>query len=175
MTEEPWIEFKDIWPTKSAFFTWLRSGLRKSIWQFYPPTLQFKISQTYKPSSEYKGRAKKLVKCYLTGEEIGVSAAEIDHVEGNVSLRDWEDLLPFIRHLCASKENMAVVSKEAHKIKSYAERMGISFEEAVIQKEVIAICKAKKDSIWLKEHGIIPSSTAAKRRKQIEEYMKNAE
>lgn len=168
---EPWIEFKDIWPTKSAFFTWLRSGLRKSIWQFYPPKLQFKNSQTYKPSPEYTGRAKKLVRCYLTGEEIPVSYAEIDHVQGNVSLKDWDDLLPFIRHLCASKENMAVVSKEAHKIKSYSEKMGISFDEALIAKSVIAICKAGKDKQWLIDRGITPLGNAKLRRQQITEEM----
>jgi hypothetical protein len=173
MSEEPWIEFKDIWPTKSAFFTWLRSGLRKSIWQFYPPKLQFKNSQTYKPSQEYTGRAKKLVRCYLTGEEIAVSYAEIDHVEGNVSLKDWDDLLPFIRHLCASKENMAVVSKEAHKIKSYAERMGITFEEAVLEKKLIEIFKTKKDKQFLSEHDIVPESNAAKRKEQVREVLKN--
>ena len=60
---------------------------------------------------------------------------------------------------------------EAHKIKSFAEKKGISFEQAVIEKEAIAICKAKKDVQWLKENGIIPASNSAKRRVQIVERL----
>lgn len=168
---EPWEEFPDIWRNKVAFFTWLRSGLRKAVWQFYPPKLQFKQDQTYKPDENYKGRAKKLVRCALTGAEVGVSSAEIDHIEGHVSLKDWEDVLPFIQHLCASKENMQVVSKEAHKVKSYSERMGITFEQAIIEKQVIALCKAKEDKSFLIERGITPASNANKRKEQLREVL----
>lgn len=135
--------------------------------------MQFKNEGCSKPPEDYKGRAKSGAYCELTGEWTGKSLLEVDHRIGNVKFTEWEDVLPFILHLCCDKDEMALVNKEAHKIKSYAERMGITFEEAVIQKEIIAICKSKKDSIWLREHGIIPASTAAKRRKQIEEYMKN--
>ena len=71
---------------------------------------------------------------------------QVDHKEGHVSLRDWDDLPNFILHLVGSEERFAdfqLVEKEAHKIKSYAERMGISFEEAMLEKEVIAFKKLK--------------------------------
>lgn len=103
---------------------------------------------------------------------MGKSAAEIDHIKGHVSLQDWEDVLPFIQHLCASKENMQYVDKEAHKIKSYAERMGISFEEALAIKQAIYLCKNKLDKQWLIERGINPASNESGRRKQIERILK---
>ena len=46
-------------------------------------------------------------------------------------------------------------------------------EESRIDKEIIAIMNSKTDRQWLKDHDIIPASNAAKRRKQIEEEMKN--
>ena len=57
--------------------------------------------------------------------------------------------------------------KEAHKIKSYAEKQGISFEEAKIEKEVIEIIKQKKDKVYLQEHQLPISSTQSLRRKTI--------
>ena len=67
---------------------------------------------------------------------------------------------------------MQLVSKEAHKIKSYAEKMGISFEEASYIKEAISLVKDKKDVAWIKEKGYTPATSSAKRRLQIVEILK---
>ena len=111
------------WKTKSAFFTWLRGGLRKAIWERYPLKIDFKNKSCSIPPSDYVGRAKSGALCSLTGEWTPKSYLEVDHIIGNVSLKDWNDLLPFIQHLCTTKDNMQLVSKEAHKTKSYAEKM----------------------------------------------------
>lgn len=29
---EPWVDYPDIWPTKSKFFTYLRGALRGAVW-----------------------------------------------------------------------------------------------------------------------------------------------
>ena len=152
--KESWEAYPDVWPTKSAFFAWLRGGLRKAIWQFYPPKIKFKNALCKPPPLGYTGRAKSGASCSLTGEWTGKSMLEVDHIVGHVSLREWDDVLGFIQHLCTTSDNMALVSKEAHKIKSYAERMGISFDEAVIEKKIIALMKdRKKCLVMLEEHG----------------------
>ena len=142
MTDEDmkkWLDkHRDIWPTDAKFYSWLRSGLRKSVWQFHPVKLAYKNKCVVPPPVGYTGRAKRLVVCGLTGEYVGVSAAEVDHVDGNVSLRCVDDILPFLLHL-ACPDKMQVVSKDAHKVKSYAERWGISFEEALLVKRAIQI------------------------------------
>ena len=165
--KEPWEEYPHIFETKSAFFTFLRGKLRQALWNRWPGKIEFKKEMAFLPPEGYTGRAKKLGKCALTGEVDAISKMQVDHIVGNVSLRDWEDVLPFILHLCASKENMQLVAVEAHKIKSFAEKKGISFEQAVIEKEAIAICKAKQDVDWLKERGIKPDKNGLKRRGQI--------
>jgi hypothetical protein len=65
---------------------------------------------------------------------------------------------------------MAYVSREAHKVKSYAERKGISFEDALLEKQVIAIEKLKTAGVraWLTTRGITPATNAKERRVQIE-------
>lgn len=140
----PWEEFPEIWKTQSAFFTWLRGGLRRAIWEKYPPKLVYKNTNCTPPPDWYEGRAKSGTECALSGEWIAKSYLEVDHIEGNVSLQEWEDVLPFIRHLCASHSNMQLVGKEAHKIKSYAERMGMTYEHAKIEKDAIKIIKDKQ-------------------------------
>lgn len=169
---EPWIEAPHLWPTKAAFFAFLRGNLRRAVWEKWPLKFEFKNGICEPPPPGYTGRAKSGYYCALTGVWVGKSAAEIDHIHGHVSLQDWADVLPFIQHLCASKSNMQYVDKEAHKIKSYAERMGISFKEAVAIKKAIQICKAKQDKKFLIERGVTPASSAAGRRKQIEELLK---
>jgi hypothetical protein len=153
--DSPWISHPEIWATKSKFFTWLRGGIRLAIWNKYPPKLSFKNKVCKPPPEGLETRAKTGTECALTGEWTGKSKTEVDHIIGNSSLRDWDDVLPFIQHLCTDHSNMQLVSKEAHKIKSYAERMGITFEEAVIEKQVISFMKqsATQQKEFLLEEG----------------------
>ena len=99
------------------------------------------------------------------------SKMEIDHIQGNVSLNDWSDVLPFIQHLCATKDNMQVVGKEAHKVKSYAERMGMSFEEALLEKRVIATLKDKRETARLLRENRMIAKNDAERRQKVREIL----
>lgn len=137
---EPWEEHPH-WKTKAEFFSWLRGQLRKAVWMHWPPKNDFKKEMAVKPPEGYTGKAKKLGSCALSGEMEAISKMQVDHIQGNASLNSWDDVLPFIRHLCASKENMQLVTKEAHKIKSYAEKQGVSYEEAKAIKKAIEACK----------------------------------
>lgn len=148
MQNNLWEIYPHVWKTKAAFFSWLRGGLRRAVWEKYPVKLEFKNEVCSPPPEGLETRAKSGAYCALTGEWVGKSKGEIDHIKGNASLNDWNDVLPFIQHLCATKDNLQFVDKEAHKIKSYAERQGISFEEAIIRKKVIAM--GKKPSAEMK-------------------------
>lgn len=140
---ELWKIAPDIWPTKAKFFAWLRGNLRRALWEKYPIKIQFKNEQCESPPEGYKGKARSGAECVLTGEWTGKSRLQVDHVVGNVPLSEWEHFVPFVLHLLCTKDNMQLVEKEAHKIKSYAERMGITFEEAIVEKQVIAFKKLK--------------------------------
>jgi len=171
---EPWEKYPHIWKSKAAFFTYLRGSLRKAVWNMYPPKLDFKNKNCYPPPEGMITRAKSGVYCALSGEWVGKSKSEVDHVEGNVSLKDWEDILPFLEHLCLRCEgdNLQLVTKEAHKIKSYAEKHNTSYEEAAIAKKTIAICKGDV-KLWLTNKGIDPASNAKLRRQQVLEVLKS--
>lgn len=164
---EPWEEFPNIWKTKSAFFAWLRGGLRRAIWEKYPPKIQFKNGKCTPPPEGYTGKAKSGTECSLTDVWTAKSYLEVDHIEGNASLKGWDDVTSFIQHLCTNSDNMQLVSKEAHKTKSYAERRGISFEEAALEKKVIQIIKDKRDKQFFVDRGLDVPSNAATRRAAI--------
>lgn len=140
---EPWVSHPHIWKTKSEFFNYIRGGLRRGLWERYPIKLEFKNKKLIPPPPEYKGKGKSGYYCDLSGEFVINSKLEVDHIIGNVSLNDWDDLLPFITHLLLCQDNLQLVSKEAHKIKSYAERWGLSYEQAKIEKQVAAFKKKK--------------------------------
>lgn len=169
----PWESYPHIWKTKAAFFSWLRGGLRRGLWEKYPPKLEFKNKVCKPPPEGYTGKAKSGIECALTGEWEGKSKLEIDHRSGNVSLKDWEDLLPFVMHLCFdSDDKVQAVKKEAHKVKSYAEKMGISFAEALAEKKTIEICKSTQGAIdFILNHNITPGKNAKIRRQQVREII----
>lgn len=173
---EPWEYYPEVWATKAAFFAWLRGGLRKAIWQFYPPKIIFKKSHLTKPPEGYTGKAKSGAVCALTGVWTGNSKLQVDHIIGEASLRDWSDIESFVRHLCTNDDNMQLVEVEAHKSKSYSERQGISFEDAVFEKKYILPFKKlnaeqqKKQLQSLGIDSIMP--TSAKRVEQYRNYIK---
>jgi hypothetical protein len=100
-----------------------------------------------------------------------ISHLEVDHLDGHKPLLCVEDILPYIMHLVPPPNSLGLAEKEAHKIKSYSERMGITYEDAVIEKKAIAIMKGD-DKGWLKKRGVVPESNATKRRKQIVDYLR---
>ena len=166
-------EMSHVWKTESAFMSWLRGGIRR-IWSKHPVKLEFiKRNRVKIPNPKPNGRVKEVWggKCALTGEYFVLNELECDHKEGNISLKSVDDIQTFVEGiLIVTLEDLQLVSKEAHKIKSYAEKQGISFEEAKIEKEVIEIIKQKKDKAYCIEHNLVVESTQALRRKTIVAY-----
>jgi hypothetical protein len=163
----------DLFPTEARFWSWLRGCLRRGIWERSPLKFKFKKSACSPPPQGYTGRAKSGAFCALTGEWEMASKLEVDHLVGHQSLLQESDIIPFLIHLLATEGELQLVKKEAHKTKSYADRMGISFDDAVIEKEVIAIMKkgAKAVDKWLRENGA-SGVTATNRRDKIREVLK---
>ena len=164
-------QYPDIFPTEASFWSYLRSAFRQGLWNKSRMKLEFKSRTAGPPPAEYTGRGRKGHVCALSGEWVPVSKSEIDHMKGNVSLLCENDIIPFIVHMLATSDELCVVSKEAHRVKSYSEKMGISFELALAEKQAISLIKEKKDVAWLKERGIVPLTSQAKRRKQIVEFL----
>ena len=167
-------EMSHVWKTESAYMSWLRGGIRRYLWAKNPVKLEFiKQNRVKIPNPNPKGKVKEVWGgvCALTGNIFPIGDMEVDHKEGNHSLKTLDDLVPFVKGIVMiTLDDLQLVSKEAHKIKSYAEKQGISFEEAKIEKEVIEIIKQKKDKAYLQEHQLPVSSTQSARRATIVEH-----
>jgi len=172
----PWEE-TDAWKTRSDFFTWLRGQIRKSIWQNYPLKNEFKKDNTFPVTQEQRekynlsGRVKKVGQCVFCKNYFPASKLQVDHIEQAGSFTTFEDLGYFIEKIACPKSNMQLGCEPCHKIKSYQDRMGISFEEAQATKQAIAIQKEKRDNDFLESARMSPASNAKERRQQIIDYL----
>ena len=145
--QQPWEVFPNIWKTKAAFFSYLRGGLRM-IWSRYPAKLEWKKKQlTSERPPGYTGRGKSFGKCHYCGCMFTGSALEVDHVEQAGACNSWETAGHFMENLLDCNDNWVLACKPCHKVKSHAEKTGASFEEAAIQKRVIAMMKNSKDFV----------------------------
>lgn len=163
--------YPHVWKTKSALLSWIRGGIRRSLWNKSPQKLEFiKKNRIKIPNPNPNGRAKEVFGgvCYITGEALPLDKLQIDHKIGNHSLMSLDDLQAFIEGIAlVTEQDLAFISLEAHANKTYAEKHGISYEEAKATREAIAICRNKQDTKWLEEKGISPAKNQAGRRTQI--------
>lgn len=164
-SKDPWIIYPEIWKNQTAFFTYLRGKLRLT-WSRFPAKLKWKQAQLVSPPKDYTGRAKKLGKCHYCGEWFAASHLEVDHVEQAGQCNSWETAYQFLKNLLDCNDNWVLADKNCHKIKSYAEKQSITFEEARIAKKAI---KSMKQSVkiqlaLLSGYGYNDCSNAAKRK-----------
>lgn len=147
MQNKPW-EYCDLWDTKAQFLEWLRGQLR-NIWQDYPVRTTFKedacVPVTEKMREVYglHRQTKKAAQCVFCLNWFPKSKLEVDHIIGESKLTEVEDIVTYLDHLMCSPKNMQLTCKPCHKIKTYAERYDMTFEDARLEKQVIK---------WLADH-----------------------
>lgn len=164
-------------PSESQYWSWLRGALRR-LWSDYPLRKVWKQSQLRPVTKEerdaklYHPSTKNVGQCSFCKEWMAGSKLECDHLiesEGCTSKETAESFLWHCGGLVA--EDFRLACKPCHKVRSYSQRSGLSFEDSVVEKEVIAICSAKQDKEWLIARGIKPESNADKRKIQIRQEL----
>lgn len=172
----PWEseEGRAVWGTEAQYWNWLRGSLRR-LWSDYPLRVEWKnrklrpVSSDEKVSKIFHPSTKRVGQCSLCMNWFPGGKLECDHIfssEGCTSKETAEKFLWYCGGLTG--DMFQLVCKPCHKIKSYSERMGVSFEQAVAEKKAIAIQKQKGyDVVWLEESGVVPGKNAKLRRQQI--------
>lgn len=144
MTKDPWVNHPHIWRTKSEYMSFLRGGVRRGLWEKNQIKINFKKENRCRVPLGKKTRSNPKgeiwgAKCFYCGGFFKESAVEVDHFKGGHSLKDVSDLVPFIKGLLfVDNDDLRLACKKCHKQKTLSESRGISFEEAGIQKQVIA-------------------------------------
>jgi len=173
----PWNDTK-IWKTKAEFFKYIRGTLRMG-WKRYPLKIEYRNSMVI-PNFEGSGvtnpRVKKVGKCEICQNWFPQSALETDHIKPCGTIRDWETAGTFLHNMFCDKDNLRLLCCECHGQITYAERMGMSMEDAIIEKQCVAFGKlpAAEQSAKFTEIGLNPDeySTKEKRRDAYREYLK---
>lgn len=178
---KPW-EWSSAWKTKAAYFSWLRGQIRR-IWTKYPVKADFKrsrlrpVTQEEREQKLFHPSTKQVGQCEHCRKWFPGSKLEVDHItptEGCTSIGGAQEFL--LRMAAEPVSNMSLLCKEHHNVKSYADLMGISIEEAIIQKAVLAAEKKHGKGLqrWLISKGFPPEDTSnkPKRRDCLEQLIR---
>lgn len=153
----------------------LRGAIRQ-VWRFHPTKLSLLLKNTI-VDNDPNTRTKWLHECSMCANLFKGSDIEVDHIKGENSLLSFEDLETFAKSIIGvGWDDLQLLCKPCHEIKSYQERYNLTFEEAKKEKAVIAITKltAGKQKKWLTDNGVKkPASNLEGRTKQIREVLKN--
>lgn len=176
MNKEPWLYVGSIWKTEAEYWGWVRSCIRR-MWANYPIAKNFKKAQMIPIPANLKPKFHPLTKsvgqCYACLEWFSAKNLQVDHLVNTNGCTSYETAHDFLdRMVMEPPSNFGLICKPCHKIKSHAEKYGMTFEEARIDKQAIALQKAKKDVAYLREAGIVPSKNKKGRKQQIIELLK---
>lgn len=158
-------------PIEKQVIAVVRSAIR-SAWIKSDVKLAFMYSRTI-PDMDNSTRTKWLYECEICRGMFKEVDIEVDHKEGHhkfTKLSEFENY--FNRILMVRAEDLQVLCKGCHSVKTLSESQGITFEQAAILKRSIEVEKkgVKQTVDFLKSNGYTPASSKDKRRLQLIEY-----
>lgn len=154
----PWLWNIKQWDTKSKYFTWLRGQFR-GVWsrKWVPKNEYLKTHCFDHPLVDDNGvpiliksgknagkqKTQKYFNCEVTGELTKKTEGEVDHIEPAKGCNSAIEACIFLFRLLTPPSNMRLISKVSHQIITHMERTGMTWDEAVLDKELIARMKQK--------------------------------
>lgn len=175
--KKPWESHPEIWPTSTAFFTYLRGCLRKA-WMKNPIKLEYiKKNRHQIDNPNPKGKKPTVwgFTCECCHKEFPIAEGQVDHLLQAGSLRSTEDIQGFVeRLLYVTEDDIQLVCKGCHNIISYQQRHDITFEEARRRKMAIEFNKKPitEQKAYFEERGItIDKPTKAKLKEAYINYL----
>lgn len=142
-------------PQEKHVLSVVRGAIRSS-WMKSDVKLAYLYMNTI-PDMDDKTRTKWLVRCEMCDKLFKLNEIEIDHRLGNHTFTKVEDFENYFNNiLMVGFDDLSILCKEDHAVKTLSESLGVSIDEARIEKAVIAICKlpAKQIDGWLDSHNI---------------------
>jgi len=177
--KEPWEELPDVWKDAKAYFIWLRGQMRRA-WSRHPIKIEYMKSQRVRAPLGKKTKRNPTgevwaAKCEICNGLFRQTETEVDHIEEAGGFKDWNEFNNWLYKLLhINFDSIRIVCKPCHRILTHAARMGITFEEAAIEKEAIAFSKmsVKDQNKKLKELKLEIGSNAKLKKEIYKEYLK---
>lgn len=134
------------------------------------------------PDMDPETRTKWLIECNQCGNMFKLTDVNVDHVVGEFPCTNREEFMSYLlSRLDVGFDDLQILCIDipkknhagCHPIKTLSERLGITFEEARLEKQVIAVMGlgSAGQRKWLTEHNVVPESNEEKRRKQIRQCL----
>lgn len=176
----PWVEYNHIWKTESAYLSFIRGGIRRYLWSKNPIKLEFEKENKVPIPNDNPRSMKRFPtvaggRCEHCQGLFKQSEMEVDHRTGEHSLRSIDDLQKFVEGIVlVRKQDLAMLCKPCHAIKTYAERYGLTIDEAKPVKQAIDFEKkgVKKVVAFLNQNGYNAASNKDKRRDQLIDHFR---
>lgn len=147
-------------------------GAIRSAWMKSDTKLAYLYMNTI-PDMDDSTRTKWLWKCEICGNLFKLSDVEVDHKAGNHSFTKVEDFPDYFENiLMVGFDDLQILCKEDHAIKTLSEAKGIPFEDARILKIIVDLEKKKMLKDYIISQGETPKSNAELRREQAFKLMK---
>lgn len=170
MKKEPWHDCPRVFKDEKTFLNWLRSQTRR-IWSRHPIKLEYKKKLRYKASVGKFGKDVWVIDCEICGKPH--RETQTDHLKGGYGFTDWTSFCEWAKMiLWVTFDDIRELCPDCHAVVTLSQKLGVTWDEAVVQKEVLSIIKQKKDKSWLAQRGITPATSIAKRRIQITEELR---
>lgn len=144
--KDPWGEGTP-WKSSVQFFTYLRGCLRKA-WTNHPTKFKLikeKRIQVKNPNPRGNKPTVWGAVCSMCNREYILKDTQVDHINPAGSLRKKEDIQGFVeRLLWVTEDDLRIVCKPCNNALALADKQGITYEEAMIQKKAIEWEKKNK-------------------------------
>lgn len=170
-------ENKDVWKTESAFLSYIRGGVRRSLWNRHPVKTKLINSKRKQiPNPNPKGKKPTVWggECEICKRLFISSELQVDHIrDSGSSLKCISDVQKFIEDIVVvTEDDLRWVCINCHSIISHSQKNRISFEQAKIEKNVISLDKENKVVDTLNELGVnLQPTTKAKRKALLLEIL----
>lgn len=107
--------------SRSKFFTFIRSGLRR-LWSRWPPKYELKKKVRRKNQSTNR-KLKWEYQCKKCTKWFADKLISVDHIVACGTLLDYNDLPNFVKNLLCGEDNLQVLCKKCHQSKTTSERI----------------------------------------------------
>lgn len=158
--------------TEAQYLAWIRSALRGKTLMWKPRNQAIQNARrAYKGTNKLQ---KWEVQCAICTNWFKLKEIQVDHYPLDAgSILSVDDIGQFCNRLFCEVDNLRCLCKDCHSQHTLSHKLGISFEEALIEKEIIRIMKEEKasdivDFIQANDYdGVLPSNNAKARRESV--------
>ncbi len=140
--------------TESAYLAWIRSALRSKSLR-WPPRASALVAARQPYYGENKLQ-KWVYQCAICKHMFKGKEVVVDHFPKPAgSILSTADIGPFAENLFCEIDNLRCLCSQCHDVHTLAEKNGITFDEAVVEKRIIEICKQSPNKVidYLAKYG----------------------